>query len=91
MKTTLILAVILCGSVWGAEKKVDLRQGTKAVDEKYLESMTSEEPARKTISHDVHANQSRAQQIEAKKDRQYQEERPYPGTKDQLEKLDDQQ
>lgn len=90
MKTILILGVLVTATAWAVEKNADLRQGTKAVDEKYMKAMTSDEPATKTLSHDVHANQSKAQQLEAKKARQFQEENP-EREPSQLEKLDDQQ
>lgn len=77
MKTNLIIATLLFSTTaLAAEKKVDMRQGTKAVDEKYLDAMTSEEPSRKTLSHDVNLNQDRSQQVESKRGRQFQEERP---------------
>ena len=77
MKGLLIFSLIFSVSAFAAEKKTpqDMRQGTKAVDEKYLKDLSgSEIPERKTISHDVHANQSKASQMESKRDRQFQEE-----------------
>lgn len=76
MKTTLILAILISGFAWAAKKNPDVRQSKKAVDEKYLKSLTSDEPAGKTISQDIHSSQSRAEQMESKKSRQFQEERP---------------
>ncbi len=76
MKMTLILALLLAGAAWAAEKKADVRQGPKVAGEKDPESITSDEAAGKTLSPDVHAAQNRAQQLESKKARQFQEERP---------------
>ncbi len=76
MKMSLIILGLFAASAIAAPKKPDLRQGTKAVDEKYLESMTSDTPSRKTLSHDAEAHQDKSQQLEAKRTRQYQKERP---------------
>lgn len=76
MKTSLMVMVLLTGNVFAEGKKPDLRQGTKAVDEKYLEDMTSGTPERKTLSHEVHAGKDRHQQVDSKRSRQYQEEDP---------------
>lgn len=84
MKTFLIFTLLLSSGAFAAEEKVDMRQGTKAVDEKYLDDMTSGRPERKTISHDVDAIYDRSKQMESKRTRQFQEEdsvtvpSPYP-------------
>jgi hypothetical protein len=71
-----MILALFAGNAFAVDKKPDLRQGKKAVDEKFLESMTSDTPSRKTISHGNRAGQDRSSQLESKKSRQFQEERP---------------
>ena len=76
MKITLILFLFVSMTAMADDKKVDMRQGTKAVDEKYLEDLEGRKtPERETISHDNRPG-DRSQQMESKKSRQYQEARP---------------
>lgn len=71
MKTALILTALLCASAWAADKKTE-RRSPKSVGETHLDSVTGNVPLEK----DSHATQNKAQQLEAKKGRQFQEERP---------------
>lgn len=76
MKTALIILSLFAASVWATEKKAELKRGKRTVDEKLLESMTSEVPSEKTHSREAQAlHQDRSHQIDAKRVRQYQEER----------------
>ena len=70
MKTTLLLAILISGFAWAAKKDPDLKRNRKAVDEKLLKSVSNEESQQKTI-------QSKVEQLEAKKSRQFQEENLY--------------
>lgn len=71
MKTVLILSLLTSLSAFAVQKSPapDLRQGTKAVDEKYLKIFTGADTTQRNPV-------NRAQQMEAKKSRQFQEERP---------------
>lgn len=73
MKKILILSLLASYSVFAAQKKApssDLREGTKAVDEKYLKVFSGENLESKPTT------QSRVHQMESKKSRQFQEENP---------------
>jgi hypothetical protein len=76
MKKYLMLIVLITGSAYGAQKKMDVRPGTRKVDEKFLDTMNPRHPSEKKLSHDVQTSQNRIQQINSKRDRQYQEEEP---------------
>ncbi len=77
MKISLtILALFVAASAYAVNKKSDFRQGGKALDKKYFGDMPNDTPQGKTLSHGVEFSQDRTQQLESKKSRQYQEERP---------------
>jgi hypothetical protein len=75
MKTCLIVLALFTLGAHAAEKKkgpeTDMREGTKAVDEKYLDDLSGTNiPEHKPVS----SASDRTHQMEAKKSRQYQEE-----------------
>lgn len=70
MKSALILFCMLA-SAFAVERKTspDMREGTKAVDEKYLKALEGVDVKKREP-------QSRVHQIDSKRARQFQEERP---------------
>ena len=72
MKISLILFFAISSLAIAADKKADMRQGTKAVDEKYLEDLSGT----KIQQQKPQATSDKTQQYESKKSRQFQEERP---------------
>ncbi len=76
MKTSLILLALFAAKAFAVSKKPDMRQGKKALEEKNLESINGKNSSRDISSQNAHANQDKTQQLESKRPRQYQEERP---------------
>jgi hypothetical protein len=75
MKMYLIILALASFTVHAADKKkvpeTDMREGTKAVDEKYLDDLSGTNiPEHKPVS----SAADRTHQMESKKSRQYQEE-----------------
>jgi hypothetical protein len=77
MKMTLILLSLLPLTAWAVQKNYEVRHRTKAVAEKYTESVIENRPPKgeETITHDVRTSKDRSRQLESKESRQFQEEK----------------
>lgn len=76
MKTSLIVLLLIASYAYAADKKSDLRQIRKTIDLKDLDKMSRNPSTEKTTTSEIHASQDKTHQLDSKKSRQYQEERP---------------